>query len=887
MRKSAWTRLRRPATDGGSPGDTVIEHQLRELRGNLVAFYAAGVVCLWFLASLFWAQDPVGVGAVLSIFTTALVVRFLFWRRLDIDAMTPGARRAAADKVIWFALALVIVASATTFYLDRFATREQQLILLAWACLVGFGGGIALAVRKAACRVTMIGAVLPYALYLLATGDSTGRAMALFMLIALPVAFRLFSRSADFLVDVIEQKSLIEQQTQDLRDVLETMTGGIVVFDEEQRIVARNARAIEMSGLPESMWTLGADIKETLAVGVSHGLYDFETVEEYAAALQNDVEAYGAFQTLRRQKDGRVIAEDVTERPNGGYIVTYTDVTEIKHRESELERLSAALRDQTEAAEAASKAKSDFLANMSHEIRTPMNGVIGMASLLLNTALSAKQREMAEVIVSSGENLLSIINDILDFSRLEAGRLRIVDAPFNLRKSVEDVTSLLSCTVREKGLEIMVRYDPAIGSEFVGDAGRIRQVITNLLGNAVKFTDTGHVLVSVGGRNLGDIAEVEIEIADTGCGIDEDKLASIFEEFEQADTSAARRHDGAGLGLAITKRIVEAMGGAITVRSNLGEGSVFTARLPLKVNAAAPAAERQTTGIAAGLRVCVVDDNAVNRQILEELLASWEIDADLFDTGEAALRALNVAEETGRPYALAILDHQMAEMSGVDAAARIKGDPGLAATPLILLTSSVPENAPPADVETLFDACLVKPVRASALHDKIATVLQETAARASRSIADRLAADQPDERRSRSVSGRYALDVLVAEDNAVNQMVVKAILENLSCAVRIAEDGRAAVEAFARKQPDIVLMDVCMPEMDGMEATRAIREIEGDARRRIPVIGVTANALSEDRKKCLDAGMDDYLPKPVNEDALRAVLLKWTSFDQRGLAANG
>ena len=669
----------------------------------------------------------------------------------------------------------------------------------------------------------------------------------------------------------------LRRRTRLLQEIIDSMAEGLAVFDEEKIIVASNEKCGALAGLPKELWAPGQSILKILDIGVRHGLYAYATPQEYEADMLRSLRRDGVFRALRRQKDGRTVVENVRKSPSGHFVVTCGDVTDMKNREAQLERLSLELQSAKEAAEAANRAKSEFLANMSHEIRTPMNGVVGMASLLLDTPLTAKQREMAQVIVSSGDGLLKIINDILDFSRLEAGKLRMTSEPFDLRSVIEDVASLLNLRVQEKGLELLVRYQPDLGEKFIGDAGRLRQVVTNLLGNAVKFTDEGHVSVAVSGRRMGETASVVIAVSDTGCGIPKEKLAAVFEKFEQVDNSAARRFDGAGLGLAISRRIVEAMGGTISLESELDAGSTFSVALSLRVDEAAAPAVEGRRNLFAEVRALAVDDNAVNRAILSEQLSSWGMTAVAAANGAEALARAREAARSGEPFQIAILDGQMPTMDGVALARALRADPALASTPLILLTSGGRKGDPGPKVRALFDAYLVKPARASMLLDAIGSVLSARAADAAVETAATLgiALSRVDAARSRFTIGGRPPDVLVAEDNLVNQMVVRAMLEKLGCTARIAGDGRSAVAEYERAEPDLVLMDISMPEMDGVEATALIRAIQANAGRPRPIIGVTAHALREDRQRCLDAGMDDYLPKPIKQAALEPMLARW------------
>jgi len=384
---------------------------------------------------------------------------------------------------------------------------------------------------------------------------------------------------------------------------------------------------------------------------------------------------------------------------------------------------------------------------------------------------------------------------------------------------------------------------------------------------------------------MGETARVVIAVSDTGCGIPKEKLGAVFEKFEQVDNTSARRFDGAGLGLAISQRIVEAMGGEIRVESEVGVGSTFTCILNLRIDEeAAPPVER-SGDVFADIRVLAVDDNAVNRAILSELLASWGMRASIVANGEAALASARQAAAANTPFELAIIDGQMPGMDGVALARVFRGDGALQTIPLILLTSGGSKGDPGPEIRALFDAYLVKPARASMLLDAIGGALSRNAAAMLAQASTKLAAPERSEiRRCQFTADGAPLNVLVAEDNLVNQMVVRAMLEKLGCAVRIAGDGRKAVEDYERREPDLVLMDISMPDMDGVQATAMIRKRQNDTGRRAPIIGVTAHALREDRQRCLDAGMDDYLPKPIKQAALEEVIARWAG-DRRRAAS--
>ncbi len=631
---------------------------------------------------------------------------------------------------------------------------------------------------------------------------------------------------------------------------IEAIPDGFVLFDREERLLTCNQRYRETYPHSAPAMVPGAKFEDILRYGLESGQHSDAVGREEAWLAERLAQHRNPSSSVSEQQleNGHWIRALDHPTPDGGRVGLRVDITQLREQQAALEAARAA-------AEAANRAKSAFLANMSHEIRTPMNGVVGMAELLCDTTLTEEQRLFADTIRSSGEALLVIINDILDYSKIEAERLTLHPEPFDLERTIHEVSMLLQPSARARGIDLMIDFDMFLPTRFVGDPGRLRQVLTNLIGNAVKFTESGHVLIRVVGLEAEPgHQQLHVTIEDTGIGIAAANLGHIFGEFNQVESQANRKFEGTGLGLAITQRLIERMNGAVWVDSELGKGSCFGFRvtLPIAENAEMP------RGLITLRRVLVVDDQFINRTILERQLVPCGIAVTLCRSGADALAQL--ATDAG--YDAVLTDHEMPDMDGLTLAMRIR-DAGWT-MPVVLLSSN-PAAARGAAGYHELAAVLQKPILRSDLFGRLQML-------SGPEVAAEVLEEQPSV--APVAETKRQMRVLAAEDNRTNQLVFAKMVKEFDIALTFANNGREAVELFQTLKPDLIFMDISMPEMDGREASRAIRALEA-GRSHVPIIALTAHAMGGDSEGILAAGIDRHLTKPLRKSTIADVLAEF------------
>ena len=661
--------------------------------------------------------------------------------------------------------------------------------------------------------------------------------------------------------DVGEQRRA-QEALQKLSRAVEQSSSSVVITDVDGTIEYVNPKFTEVTG-----YSYDEAVGQTPRI-LKSGEQSPDFYEDMWQTITSGQEWHGEFRN--RKKNGQVYWEIASISPIRDaegrlthFVAVRDDVTERKRYEEELRAARVT-------AESANRAKSDFLANMSHEIRTPMNGIIGMTELALDTELTPEQRDYLNTVKSSADALLSVINDVLDFSKIEAGKLELDPIDFALRDSLADMLNTLANRAHSKGLELAYEVMPEVPDALIGDVYRVRQIIVNLVGNAIKFTQRGEIMVGVEPtERTPEETTLHFFVQDTGIGIPPEKLEGIFQPFSQADVSTTRRYGGTGLGLAICVQLVELMEGRIWAESEAGQGSTFHFTAVLRIGTAMPTADAQESReVLEGLPVLVVDDNATNRRILEGMLGNWRMKPHSVADAGAALAALDRAANAGHPFRVVVSDVNMPDTDGFMLCENVRSNPGHRGMPFIMLTSAVR----PGDVarcrEVGATSHLLKPVKQSLLMNAIASAVAEQQPLA-------LSREKPREAKVTATTDQ-ALRILLAEDNEVNQKFAVRAINKAGHSVSIANNGREAVDAWAAEQYDVVLMDVQMPEMDGLEATTKIRELE-QARAsgsRTPIIAMTANAMKGDKERCLAAGMDGYVSKPVKRQTLFAEIAR-------------